>query len=476
MRWYRGAFTLGLFWILVSPFTGAAQLVLKNASVINLESGSVESRRTISVVDGLIRAVEESPLGEAGDGPDSEVRVVDLEGRFVIPGLWDMHIHPRSLTDLKLLLANGVLGARIMRGSPLHLFWRTEIESGKRRPGPRVIITGPIIEGTPPQEFADVIDTAGRELIDTREQARAEATAQIAAGYDYLKVYNNLNQEAYSGLSEVSRRHDFRIVGHIPFGVGLLAALEGGQLSIEHLRGYVQHVVPSDAPIQPGPDLRSRTLAWQFAEPSRVPSLVQATLEAGVWHCPTLSARIFFATPDEIETYLDSEDAPFISPRFKANLRDRTRITWLSNFSEKDFADAARGFQQQDRLLVALKDAGVPILAGTDMAPLGFALHGELERLVNAGLSELEALRAAISNPVQFLKVGHRPHWFDEPTLKGPLGKIAKGYSADLVILDRNPLDNIRHTRSIQAVVSRGQWLDRAQLDSLLEEASRSLE
>ena len=383
-------------------------------------------------------------------------RVLDLEGRFVIPGLWDMHIHPRSLADLKLLLANGVLGARVMSGTPLHLFWRTEIESGKRRPGPRLFIAGPIIEGTPPPEFAGVIATAGRKLIDTREQAKAEATAQIVAGYDYLKVYNNLNREAYAGLTEVPI-DDFPIVGHVPFGVGLLAALEAGQRSIEHLRGYVQHLVPSDAPIQPGPDLRSRTLAWQFADPEQLRALVEATLNAGTWHCPTLSARIFFATPEEIETYLNSGDGDFISPRFKANLRDRTRITWLSNFSEQDFAAAALGFQEQDRLLVALKNAGVPILAGTDMAPMGFALHGELERLVGAGLSELEALRTAISNPARFLEVGRRPHWLEEP-----LGRIAPGYVADLVVLDRNPLEDIRNTRSIHAVVSRGRWLDRA--------------
>ncbi len=105
------------------------------------------------------------------------------------------------------------------------------------------------------------------------------------------------------------------------------------------------------------------------------------------------------------------------------------------------------------------------------MAPMGFALHGELERLVGAGLSELEALRTAISNPARFLEVGRRPHWLEEP-----LGRIAPGYVADLVVLDRNPLEDIRNTRSIHAVVSRGRWLDRARLDSILEEASRSRE
>lgn len=435
----------------------ASELILEHASVLDLERGEVLPDRSLRIVGGIIQEIAD---GDLAGSTQEDVRRIDLRGRFLLPGLWDMHIHP-SERDLELLVANGVLGARIMWGRPEHLGWRAQIELGERL-GPRLFIAGPIIEGTPPPEFADVIDTAGRRLLDTYDEGLAEARAQKAAGFDYLKVYNNLSQEAYRGLTDGSRRYQIPIIGHVPFEVGLKGVLKAGQLSIEHLRGYVQLVVPKEAPIQPGPDLRSRTLAWQFADPERIAELVEATRKAGAWECPTLNVRVLFGTQDEIEAFLKSPTGRFISPSFQESLRDRKRIKWLSNFSDQDFADAAKGFQQQDRLVVALHEAGVPILAGTDMSPLGFTLHDELESLLVAGMSPLQVLRAAITNPVKF--VG----------LDGVTGKVAEGYSADLLVLDRNPLEDIRATRAIHAVVARGELLDRGRLDSLLKEASQS--
>jgi hypothetical protein len=367
-----------------------------------------------------------------------------------------MHIHPDSETDLDLLVANGIVGARIMYGLPEHLAWRDNIVAG-RQIGPRLLMSGPIVEGPPPEEFEDLTAVADMNLVTSADDARQEVRNQKAAGFDYIKVYNNLPLLAYLALVDEASKVDMRVVGHVPFEVGLDNALASRQASMEHLRGYVQALVPDDAPVQPGTDLRSRSLAWQYADAARIEALVQRTLQSGSYICPTLAFRLFFAGQDEIDAYLESEVAPFLAEDSIAVLQDRSKLPWLSNFGDADYTATALGFRVQDKLIRAMQTAGVPLLAGTDSSPLGFTLHDELERLVAAGLTTSQALVAATVNPAQFAgKSASR-------------GQLLPGFEADIVILEENPLLNISNTRQIFAVMLRGQFLDRTQLDHLLE-------
>ena len=432
----------------------AGDVVLKNVQVVDIESGRTIAGRTAIVSDGYITTIgaqESVPIPE-------DARVIDAGGRYLMPALWDMHVHPMQPEALAMFVANGVGGVRIMSGLPRHLEWRARVEFGELL-GPRLLIAGPIVEGLPPQQMSGVVDTEGRRLIRSFADGVAEVRKQRAAGFDYIKVYNNVPLEAYNGLVAEAGRLRIPIVGHVPFAIGIRGALAARQKSIEHLRGYIEQLVPASAPIQPGIDMRSRTLAWEHIEESRIPELVRATQTAGAWQCPTLSTFIFHAPARDVEDYLATTQAEYLDADTREAFRHRDRVKWLSNFDEADFVRATRNNRKQTTLLRAMHAAGVPILAGTDTNAFGFDLHRELELLVDAGLSPHEALITATANPVRFAG------------LETATGRVAPGYAADLVLLDANPLQDIRNTRRINAVMLRGQWLDRAALDELLTKA-----
>jgi len=378
-----------------------------------------------------------------------------------MPGLWDMHIHPDGQRDLDLLIANGVLGARIMYGEPEHLEWRNAIRAGELM-GPRLLMSGPIIEGPPPESIAGLTAANDMNLIATDASARKEVRRQHAAGFDYLKVYNNLPLPAYGALMDEGRKLGMPVVGHVPFAVGIDNALALGQASIEHMRGYIHKLVPSGSSIVPGPDLRSRTLAWRFIDMKLADTWIRKTLESSTYLCPTFSFELFFASDADIAKYLDTEEAGWLSDEAIAMLSDRSVLPWLGNFSEEDLAAAGSAFRAQKNLLYQMHQSGVPVLAGTDAPLLGFTLHDELAHLVDAGLSELEALQAATTNAVAFAGLGDT------------YGRVLPGYTADLMLLRGNPVEDIRNSRAIEAVVLDGNYLDRETLDGILVKHRRA--
>ncbi|MGH6953397.1 MAG: amidohydrolase family protein, partial [Alphaproteobacteria bacterium] len=342
-------------------------VAITHVTVIDIERGGHLPDRTVVLEGGRIAAVEAAASARVPAG----AHVVDGRGKYLMPGLWDMHTHPRSEADLTQLLANGVTGTRVMWGDPATLAWKARIARGELR-GPAIVTAGTILEGPPPPGLADVIATEGRALVSTAAEAIAEVRAQKLAGYDFIKVYNNLSRRAYDAIVAEARRQGMPVAGHVPFEVGLRGALAAGQASVEHLRGYEALLVPKDASQQPGADLRSRTLAWRFADAALVASLAHDTRDAGVWNTPTLSTRIYTSPPEVVRRLLGEAEAATL-------LRARPGIPWLSNFTAADFRFASDGHERQDQLVRALRDAGAGLLAGTDIGPWGPSLHRELQ-------------------------------------------------------------------------------------------------
>ncbi len=437
-------------------------LAIENVAVIAM-AGAPEGKRvrpgmTVLVDGGRVRAV-----GNAGDVKiPAGARRIDGTGRYLIPGLRDMHIHLApgdGERALRRLLAFGVTGARVMAGSPAVLQLRERIRRGEL-PGPDLYVAGPILEGVPPPGFADVLDTAGKVIVHDSSGAARVVREQVAAGYDFIKVYGQVPADAYGAIVAEAKRLGVPVAGHVPLAAGLNGVLSARQVSIEHLRGYVQELVPRDAPQQPGPDLRSQTLAWAYADPARIRALAERTRDAGVWNVPTLVTRLLFQPDADIESYLRSEGATAEQARrFLAALRP---LPWMSNFTDADFAAAKAGLATQDSLVRTLVGVGAGIMAGTDTPPYGIALHHELQLLVAAGLTPYQALEAATRSPARFLG------------LTDGSGTVAPGGPADLVLLDANPLEKISNTRRIRGVVRRGVWMDRVALDSLKAAGSTS--
>lgn len=435
-----------------------ATLVIEGVSVIPMDSERVLSDMTVLVGGGRVLAVQSSGEIDESEIPDSATRI-DGRGRFLIPGLNDMHVHFQEEQALGRFLATGVTGIRVLWGGPSTLDLRDRIARGELA-GPYIYTAGTIIEGLPPPELAAVIDTAGRVIVHDSIDGAAAVRAQHAAGYDFIKVYNNVPASAYRGIVAEAAALGIPVAGHIPFEVGLDGALAAGQASIEHLRGYIWHLVPADAPNQPGADLRSRTLAWADGDLARIQALAERTRDAGAWSVPTLSVRMIMKPDRLVEAYLATDEASHMTDAMRTFYTERMSIPWMSNFTPDDFEAAMAGFAVADSLIRALVGVGAPVMAGTDTPPLGFALHRELEELVAAGLTPFEALQSATVNPARFLERGQGA------------GMVTEGSPADLVLLEGDPLAAIGNTRRIAGVVRRGEWLDRAALDAMLEEAA----
>jgi imidazolonepropionase-like amidohydrolase len=293
--------------------------------------------------------------------------------------------------------------------------------------------------------------------VETYQEGYAAVIAAGAAGYDLVKVYNSVSKDAYAGVIAAANEVSLPVVGHVPFSVGLHGAIDAGQKSIEHLRGYVFEVVPASAPIQANASMKDRAVAWNYADRSKFESLVAATRDAGVWNCPTLVDMQHWSLPSQEYAELFSRtEVRYLSHRSRSWLVDRSK-GWLADFSEDDFEAARRALAVKKEFVGALHDAGAGILLGTDDWMRGFAIVDELENLVDAGLSPHEAIKAGTRSAAEFLSAS------DE------FGTVAVGMRADLLLLGGNPLDDVNNVRAVSGVMLRGKWLPRKDLDEILE-------
>jgi imidazolonepropionase-like amidohydrolase len=426
----------------------SSSIAFVDVSIVPMDSGRVIHHRTVIVRGGRI-----AEIGAADSiRPAVGSARVDGRGRYLMPGLADMHAHPDS-QDLALYVANGVTTIRVMAGDTGVLRWREEIRAG-RRVGPAIYTAGPILDGKPPTApFMRPVGTA--------EDATKAVDEQRAAGYDFIKIYNLLSADAYRAIVDEARRLGVPVAGHVPISVGLRGALAAHQASIEHLRGYAAEAVRPDAPIKPSVDFRSRILAWNYADESRFAELARATRDAGVWNCPTLVTEQVGLLPHaEYRRWLESPEMRYVAPEYRVDGRD---TAWgMKEFTEADYVAAQRAVSVKMHLVKALHDAGARLLVGTDEMVAGFSEHQELRNMVGAGLTPYEALRAATRDAAEFL--GQVGEW----------GTVAVGRRGDLVLLDADPLADVANARRIVGIMVRGHWLSREALDRMLDRVAAS--
>ena len=436
-----------------SPSSGSAAIT--HVAVVDVARGSVSKDMTVTIDDDRIADV--APSGSAK--PPAGARVVDGSGKFLIPGLWDMHIHTffgdwvpggREVT-LPLLLANGVTGARDM-GSDLDpiLAARKDVAEG-RLLGPRLVVSGPMLDGekTP---FPAVI------VVKTPEDGRAAVRKLQSAGVDFIKIQSLVPRDAYMAIADEARQRKIVFAGHVPDAIRASEAAQAGQKSFEHLIGVFEGSSSAEDALLKGPKGPAKFL--DTYDPARESSLVTLLAKDETWQCPTLLWELggWLVDVFDVSKYQEIRYAPDswrnkTWPKFRADMT-KSYITDPLPVREK--------FVQHELGIVArLKKAGVPFLAGTDtpagvgIVP-GMSLHRELERFVAAGFTPAEALQTATVLPARFLG--------KEKTL----GSVEKGKIADLVLLDANPVDDIRNTQKIAAVVANGRVLTRAELDGML--------
>jgi imidazolonepropionase-like amidohydrolase len=427
----------------VAGTTGGPAAAFVDVTVVPMDGEHVLPHQTVVVRD--TRIAEIGPTARLHVPPGA--RRIDGHGKYLMPGLADMHSHPESVLDLMVYVANGVTTVRTMGSPPDLRHWRSEA-AASRLLSPAIYTAGPVLDG--PSELYQ-----GGSTVATATAAAQAVREQHTAGYDFIKVYNNLSKEAYEAIIAEAWRLGMPVAGHVPILVGLRGALAARQASIEHLRGYATELVRADAPVPPGDDLRSRTLAWNYADESLFLRLAEATRTAGVWNCPTLVwSQTQMLPPEAYASWLARPEMRQAPPELRAD--NRSQLPYMKNFTNADYLAAQQGVPVQQRFVKALRDAGARLLLGTDLG--AFAVSEELSLLAEAGLSPYEALRAGTRDAAEFL--GQLDEW----------GTVAAGRRADLVLLDANPLADVTNASRRAGVMLRGRWLPKAEIAKLVDE------
>ncbi len=433
-------------------------LLIQNVSIVDVKNGSLQANRHVVIEDDQIIAIYENEV-EAGDS----TQVVDGTGKYLIPGLWDMHTHYNwNYTYASpLLLAHGITGVREMWGiMNVIKDIRSQTDAGSLL-APDVYSAGSIIDGIP-------AIWPGSSGVGTKEEAIAEVDKQIAQGVDFLKVYSLLTKENYMAIAERSEEKGVPFAGHIPPSITIWEAMEAGQHSAEHLYGLLEACTSDPETYAEftradrfGPK-QAIFLSETFSRPL-FDSVVTALAQSNTWLCPTLTVLQSISNLDDTTLFTDPR-LEYL-PAFMAQNWDPRNDFRFQNRG-KDYYDASRKkFNLHLSLMGSMEKAGVKIIAGTDYPnPYcypGFSLHDELQLMVDGGMSNAGALRTATYNPALFMEK------------EGEFGQVAVGQLASLVLLDANPLEDIKNTRGINGVVLRGSYMDRTDLDNLLEEAKK---
>jgi imidazolonepropionase-like amidohydrolase len=451
--------------ILLSPLTQADSLVIQRVTVIDATGTPAQHDMTVVIEQDQIVAVGPWKKVTAPAGS----QIVNGRGKFLIPGLWDMHVHnfANGSGDEKwipwtypLYLINGVVGVREMWGPENANAWRAQ-HAKYDKPAPNVYLASPILDGPKPI-------WPGTVAIADAAQARAAVDLYQANGADFIKVYSLLSRDAYFAIADEARKLGMPFEGHVPDAITVEEASDAGQRSMEHLLGVALGTSTEEDALfaerstnLSGDFYREYLRAEATYDDSKAQGLFARFIKNGTWQCPTLVV---------LRSYAHFDDGQFMHREWLRYLPAPGPAYWKGESEQAsrymtaaDWADAHREFLEELKLVGRMYRAGVGILAGTDSANpyvfWGFSLHDELALLVEAGLSPMAALQAATINPARFMGVADRR------------GTIEVGKVADLVLLDRDPLADIHNSTSIRAVILGGKLMSRASLDAMLAES-----
>jgi Amidohydrolase family len=465
----RNFLLLALLLFITAPVSGQLResdaVAIVHVTVIDMTGAAPKPNMTVLITgDRISRVGRRVRISRTA-------KIIEGSGKFLIPGLWDMHVHFTEVeTTFPLFVANGVTGVRNMGGELKDLVaWRSRVSAGTLI-GPRIVTCGPIVDGPQPAAHGPLV------VVSNANEARRMVRQLKQQGADCIKVYDRLPRDAYFAIIAEARKQTLPVVGHVPLSISTIEAADAGQKSIEHLGSILE----GSSTIEPELMRQERT-SEPVTAPSDFPRMIAARgtrmldsysdrkanlvfrhlVKNHTWQVPTLEikwAQTFIddlnARGDARLTYVPQSKSEFWLPEknFFARYRTPEYIVFKKRLWDKEL-----------NLVGDMQRAGVGFMTGTDLSGAyvfaGFSVHHELELFVKAGFTPMKALQAATRNPAVFL---------------GELdssGTVQNGKIANLVLLDANPLDDIRNTQRIQAVFLKGKYLSRGDLDQLLARA-----
>jgi hypothetical protein len=444
-------------------------IYITHVTLIDTVAGKELPDRTVVISGDRILEVAISNKARLASG----AQVLEGKGKYLIPGLWDMHVHavfPERVGSMfPMFVANGVLGIREMGTSmPLAEIaqLRKDTRSGARL-GPLIIAAGPILDGLPKPLRPNFL------AITAPEAGRAEVDRLKSGGADLIKVYSWLSKDTFLAIADEAKKQNISFGGHVPFSVSALEASDAGMNSMEHLFGVLLSCSSREDELRAemlkgGPNLggwdRIRLEVFDAADSydsAKAAKVFAHLAKNSTWQVPTLTASLASSLGYDARGASD--------PRLKF-IPTSVQQRWSEEAkSSTNTARFAKFHERALRMLGDMHRAGVPVMAGTDTAwylaytYAGFSLHDELSLLVRAGFTPMQALQSATIDPARFLN------------MEKDLGTVEKGKLADLVLLSADPLQDITNTQKIEAVIVRGRLLDRPALNALLAEAETDL-
>jgi imidazolonepropionase-like amidohydrolase len=414
----------------IFSFSALAQtVVFRDANVLSMTSPKIAEKQTVVVRDGKIDAILKT-----GAAIPEGATVIDASGKYLMPGLAEMHGHipppksPKGLLDdvLYLYLANGITTVRGMLGHEGQLTLRDYQRKGELV-SPNLYLAGPWFSG---------------QTVKTPEQGIARVRQQKKEGWDLIKIQSGLTRETYDAIAKTAKEEGMRFVGHVPESVGLLHAIEMGHETFDHIDGYLEYVANDKGVI----------------DPKKLADAVKRSKAAGVWIVPTsaLWKVLYNAIPiEELREY----------PELKYVPSDAT-ATWTKMYRNRanDLSEeqVRTVVANRTRILRALYEGGVKILMGTDspqqFSVPGFSLHREMAEMAAAGMSNFDILKSGTVNAGEYFKKSDS------------FGTIEPGRRADILLLNANPLTDLKNVAAIAGVMVNGRWYSRADIDTRLAE------
>src|SRR5256884_4112302 len=430
-------------------------LVLNNVTVVDVRTGALQPEQTVILERNHIALVGPSKSAQYPRNAPS----VNCRGLFLIPGLWDMHVHlvfgdwfPGAQDiSLPLFVANGVTGVRDM-GSELDIVqgWRSEIEAG-RLTGPRIYTSGPMLDGPKPRFPSSV-------AIAKSEDAHRAVADLKRRGADFIKLQSLIPRAAVFAITEEAKKQGIAFEGHVPDAVRASEMSTAGMKSFEHLIGIFEGSSPAEDDFLKGNKTEGKLLGTSDAV--RAASLAALLAKNHTWQCPTL---VWERGGNLLDVSDFSGDAriKYVPGPWKKKTWKRFTEEITQGYGTDDIATRKKFIEKELEVVRMLHQAGVPFVAGTDTPAgvhifPGFSLHEELQRFVAAGFTPLEALQTATLNPAQFFG------------MEGQLGAIEEGKLADMVLLSANPLEDIANTQKVAGVFVNGRYFDHAQIGKML--------
>lgn len=450
----RAAAAAGLATVSIAASPAAAQqapIVITNVTVIPMDRERTLADQTVVIRDGRIASVSAAASAQVPAGATR----IDGRGKFLMPGLAEMHAHvpPGNPTDeqladiMFLYVANGITTIRGMLGAPYQIELKRKLADGEML-GPRFFAAAPSLNGN---------------SAPTPEAAVALVRSAVETGYDLMKIHPGVSRETWDAAVAEMKAQGLTFGGHVPMDVGVVHAMRSGIATIDHLDGYLEASVRDSAVYAGGADGAALGEVIALIDPARFRALAEMSRSLNVWNVPTMYLWENFyndRTPEELGALPEMQYA-----------HPRQVQGWMNQKRGRSRADSAQRMTPERRarylelrrmMLKTLADAGAPLLMGTDSPQMfnvpGFALHRELQVAHAAGLTNYQVLESGTRNVGRYVSESLKED--------GAFGTVAAGQWADLVLLEANPLEDLAHLRRRAGVIVRGRWVSASEIQT----------